>query len=50
MDQSVILDLNPEKYEKAKDFLFFDFFSLYSKNFIKNSKKQRRGGHFPQAQ
>jgi len=33
-DPSVILDLNPEKYEKPKDHLFFDFFSMYTKNFI----------------
>ena len=33
-DSSVILDLNPEKYEKPKDHLFFDFFSMYTKNFI----------------
>lgn len=34
-DQSgVIMDINPNKFEKAKDHLFFDFFSLYAKNFI----------------
>lgn len=40
-DNSVILDLNPEKYEKPKDYLFFDFFSLYAKNFI-GKKGERR--------
>lgn len=33
-NNSVILDLNPEKYEKPKDYLFFDFFSIYTKNFV----------------
>ena len=41
-DTSVILDLNPEKYEKPKDYLFFDFFSLYAKNFIGEKKGNRR--------
>ena len=40
-DSSVILDLNPEKYEKPKDYLFFDFFSLYAKNFIGKKKEKR---------
>jgi len=39
-DSQVIMDLNPERYEKPKDHLFFDFFSMYAKNFI----KQRNGG------
>lgn len=33
-DASVIMDINPNKFEKPKDNLFFDFFSLYAKNFI----------------
>ena len=36
----MILDLNPEKYEKPKDYLFFDFFSIYAKNSIAH----KRGG------
>ncbi len=39
MNSSVILDLNPEKYEKPKDYLFFDFFSMYTKNFVQQKKK-----------
>ena len=39
-EKDVILDLNPEKYEKPKDHLFFDFFSLYTKNFIGEKKGQ----------
>jgi hypothetical protein len=35
----VILDLNPKKFEKEKDHLFFDFFSLYAKNFAKDDEK-----------
>ena len=38
----VIMDLNPEKYEKAKDYLFFDFFSLYTKNFITGGKQSKK--------
>lgn len=33
-NDSVILDVNPSKFEKSKDHLFFDFFSMYTKNFI----------------
>ena len=36
--EEVILDLNPEKYEKPKDYLFFDFFSLYAKDSIGQKK------------
>lgn len=35
-DEAVLLNLNPKKFEKGKDNLFFDFFSIYTKNFIKN--------------
>ena len=34
LNESVILDVNPSRFEKAKDHLFFDFFSIYAKNFI----------------
>jgi hypothetical protein len=40
MNGSVILDLNPEKYEKPKDYLFFDLFSMYTKNFVKQKKNE----------
>lgn len=33
-ESGVIMDINPRKFEKQKDNLFFDFFSLYTKNFI----------------
>lgn len=36
---SVIMDLNPKNFEKPKDHLFFDFFSLYAKNFIGDKSK-----------
>jgi hypothetical protein len=42
MNGSVILDLNPEKYEKPKDYLFFDFFSMYTKNFVQQKKNNSR--------
>ena len=38
--EEVILDLNPEKYEKPKDYLFFDFFSLYAKDSIGQKKRR----------
>jgi hypothetical protein len=41
----VLLDLDPKKYEKPKDYLFFDFYSLYAKNTIEN----KRGGGAPEA-
>jgi len=41
LNESVILDLNPAKFEKAKDHLFFDFFSLYAKNFIDQRQKPK---------
>jgi hypothetical protein len=41
-ENSVILDLNPEKYEKPKDYLFFDFFSLYARNSISQKKPSSR--------
>ena len=37
---SLIMDLNPKKFDKSKDNLFFDFFSIYAKNFIKNKDKK----------
>lgn len=36
-NEAVIMDLNPSKFEKDKDHLFFDFFSMYTKNIIKNT-------------
>ena len=33
-DSSLVLDLSPTKFEKPKDHLFFDFFSVYTENFI----------------
>ena len=30
--------MNPRKFEKPKDHLFFDFFSVYAKNFIDGKK------------
>ena len=36
------MDINPKKFEKPKDHLFFDFFSAYAKNFIDGKKNQPR--------
>ena len=35
----VILDLNPKKFDKPKDSLFFDFFSLYGKRIVEDREK-----------
>ena len=35
------MDLNPDKFEKPKDNLFFDFFSMYAKNFIKKEENKK---------
>lgn len=35
--ESLVMDLNPKNYEKPKDHLFFDFFSIYAKNFISDN-------------
>ena len=37
----VIMDLNPKKFEKSKDNLFFDFFSIYTKNLILEKEKKK---------
>jgi hypothetical protein len=37
--ESIIMDLNPNNFEKPKDHLFFDFFSIYAKSFIKNKSE-----------
>ncbi len=33
-EEEVIMDLNPKKYGSKKDNLFFEFFSLYTKQII----------------
>ena len=35
------MDLNPKKFDKEKDNLFFDFFSIYAKNFLKQKPLQK---------
>ena len=37
----VILDTNPNKFEKPKDQLFIDFFSMYTKRFVKDKQKKK---------
>ncbi len=36
------MDLNPKKFKQPKDHLFFDFFSLYTKNSLGESKNKLR--------
>ena len=38
--EQILLDLNPQKFEKRKDNLFFNFFSLYTKQVIKQQSKE----------
>jgi hypothetical protein len=38
--ESVIMDLNPKKFEKSKDNLFFDFFTIYTKNLLIQKEKK----------
>ena len=40
--ENVVLDLNPNNFEKPKDHLFFDFFSIYAKSFIKDKSAHQR--------
>lgn len=45
-ESGLIMDVNPRKFEKPKDNLFFNFFSIYTKNFIEekgtqNSRQQQ---------
>lgn len=35
----VLLNISPKKYEKPKDQLFIDFFSMYTKQFVKDQGK-----------
>ncbi len=36
------MDLNPQKFEKPKDQLFFDFFSLYAKKFVEGKQGKEK--------
>ena len=46
-DEEVILNISPKKFEKPKDQLFIDFFSMYTKQFVDDksapSKPHSRG-------
>lgn len=35
----LLLDLNPAMYEKPRDYLFFDFFSIYAKALVQKRPK-----------
>lgn len=34
--QEVLLNISPKKFEKPKDQLFIDFFSMYTKQFVED--------------
>jgi hypothetical protein len=38
--QDVLLNISPKKFEKKKDQLFIDFFSMYTKRFVKDGKRK----------
>lgn len=40
--ENVVLEIDPEKFEKKKDNLFFDFFSMYTKNVISGKSKRSK--------
>ena len=39
-ESGLIMDVNPRTFEKPKDNLFFNFFSIYTKNFIEEKGAQ----------
>ena len=41
-DDNVLLNMNPKKFDQPKDHLFFDFFSLYTKDFIHDDNKPKK--------
>ena len=38
----VLLNISPKKFEKKKDQLFIDFFSMYTKRFVKDQKQKSK--------
>lgn len=45
MNESVIMNINPTKFEKPKDHLFFNFFAMYAKNSVEPNKNYQ-ANHF----
>lgn len=43
IDDEVILNISPKKFEKPKDQLFIDFFSMYTKQFVDDKSKKTTG-------
>ena len=39
-EDEVILNISPKKFEKPKDQLFIDFFSMYTKQFVDDKSKK----------
>lgn len=37
-NENVLLNISPKKFEKPKDQLFIDFFSMYTKRFVEDQK------------
>lgn len=40
LDDDVLLNMSPKKFEKPKDQLFLDFFSMYTQGFIDEESKK----------
>jgi hypothetical protein len=40
-DDEVILNVSPKKYDKPKDQIFLDFFSIYTKSFVDEKKSEQ---------
>ena len=40
-DDEVILNVSPKKYDKPKDQIFLDFFSIYTKSFVHEKKSEQ---------
>jgi len=41
-EDEVILNISPKKFEKPKDQLFIDFFSMYTKQFVYDKSLSRK--------
>lgn len=39
-DENVLINMDPTNYERPRDHLFFDFFSIYTQNYV-DEKKQK---------
>lgn len=45
--EDVLININPKKYERAKDQLFLDFFKMYTKRSLKDSEPETHSTKMP---